>query len=498
MPGRHYGPCASCGTWCAWVATWQRSLLGSPLAIAAVFTTLATRRLRLFFLRRLGRSGREVEDFAPVDPHLDTDDAVGGLGFGGAVVDIRAQGMQRDATFTAPLGAGDLGAVQTTGNVDLDAQGAKAHGVADRALHCTAEHDAALELLGDRLGHQLGVQFGLAHFGHVDVGGNTHHRGDFLAQLLDVLALLADHHARTGGVDRHAGGLGRTLDLDLADAGLSQLLAKHFTDLEIGREILGVVALVGVPLGVPVLGNAEADTGGMYFMTHRLFPQSVADDNGDMRGALKDARTTTLGAGKHALHGRTLVDEDAGHAKLVHIRAEVVLGIGDSRQQHLANQVGGFLVGKGEHVAGLAHGESADQVSHQASLLRRNTGAPEDCFGFGAHHLPFLSPEWPLNVRVTANSPSLCPTMFSLINTGTCWRPLWMAMVSPTISGRIIERRDQVLIGRLLLAATEASTFFTRSRSTNGPLFSERGILDIRYLRRRTMNCWVRLLLRVL
>ncbi len=29
--------------------------------------------------------------------------------------------------------------------------------------------------------------------------------------------------------------------------------------------------------------------------------------------------------------------------------------------------------------------------------------------------------------------------------------PLWMAMVRPTISGRIIERRDQVLIGFLLL-----------------------------------------------
>jgi hypothetical protein len=37
-----------------------------------------------------------------------------------------------------------------------------------------------------------------------------------------------------------------------------------------------------------------------------------------------------------------------------------------------------------------------------------------------------------------------------------------MAMVKPTISGKIIERRDQVLIGRLLCVETAASTFFAR------------------------------------
>ena len=36
----------------------------------------------------------------------------------------------------------------------------------------------------------------------------------------------------------------------------------------------------------------------------------------------------------------------------------------------------------------------------------------------------FSEPPWPLNSRVGANSPSLCPTMFSVINTGICLRPL--------------------------------------------------------------------------
>jgi hypothetical protein len=66
-----------------------------------------------------------------------------------------------------------------------------------------------------------------------------------------------------------------------------------------------------------------------------------------------------------------------------------------------------------------------------------------------------LSPEWPWNVRVGANSPSLCPTMFSVTNTGTNFRPLCTANVSPTASGVIVLRRDQVLMTFLLCAAPE-------------------------------------------
>ena len=61
----------------------------------------------------------------------------------------------------------------------------------------------------------------------------------------------------------------------------------------------------------------------------------------------------------------------------------------------------------------------------------------------------FLSAAWPWKVRVGANSPNLWPTMFSVTNTGTNFRPLCTAKVSPTASGRIVLRRDQVLIGVL-------------------------------------------------
>src|SRR3546814_15616960 len=103
-----------------------------------------------------------------------------------------------------------------------------------------------LELLRDRLGDQLRVEFGLADLGDVDVRRDAHQVGYFLAQLLDVLAALADHHARASGVDRHARGLGRTLDRDAADPGRSQLLAQHLADLQVGDQVPGVVLSAGI------------------------------------------------------------------------------------------------------------------------------------------------------------------------------------------------------------------------------------------------------------
>src|SRR5690606_23647029 len=113
--------------------------------------------------------------------------------------------------------------------------------------------------------------------------------------------------------------------------------------------------------------------------------------------------------------------------------------------------------------------------------------------------LDFLSAAWPLNVRVSANSPSLWPTMFSFTYTGTCWRPLWTAMVSPMNSGRMVERRDQVLIGFFSLPPTAASTFLSRCASTNGPFLIERDIVFAPYLRlrRETIILFVRLFRRV-
>src|ERR1700730_13762059 len=49
-------------------------------------------------------------------------------------------------------------------------------------------------------------------------------------------------------------------------------------------------------------------------------------------------------------------------------------------------------------------------------------------------------------------------------------------MVWPTMSGMIVERRDQVLITRFSLRLLRSSTFLSRCSSTNGPFFRLRGM----------------------
>src|SRR6202012_2648058 len=84
--------------------------------------------------------------------------------------------------------------------------------------------------------------------------------------------------------------------------------------------------------------------------------------------------------------------------------------------------------------------------------------------------------ECPLNVRVAENSPSLWPTIFSVQYTGTNFLPLCTAIVWPTMSGWMVERRDQVRITFLSFAAFIASIFTIRCVSMNGPFFVERAI----------------------
>src|SRR5215213_9076833 len=102
------------------------------------------------------------------------------------------------------------------------------------------------------------------------------------------------------------------------------------------------------------------------------------------------------------------------------------------------------------------------------------------------HRILTLSlPAWPRNTRVGANSPSLCPTIDSEMKTGTCFRPSWTAIVWPTISGKIVEVRDQVLTMVLLPDSFICSIRVMRRSCTNGPFLDERDIYRRPFLPRR-------------
>ncbi len=97
-------------------------------------------------------------------PYLDAADTIGGEGRTFAIIDLGTQRMQRHAAFTIPFGTRDLSTTKTAGTVDPNALCAKTHGRLHGALHSTTEADPALQLLGNILGNQLGIDFRLANF----------------------------------------------------------------------------------------------------------------------------------------------------------------------------------------------------------------------------------------------------------------------------------------------------------------------------------------------
>src|SRR5690606_20865141 len=129
----------------------------------------------LVFTRRFDSgefaTGKHV---ALVDPHLDTDDAVGGVRFGGAVFNVGTQRVKRYTTFAIPFGTCDFDTIQTASAHDLDALSTQTHGVLHGALHGTAEHDPLFKLLRDRVGDQLSIDFRLADFFDVHVNRHAH------------------------------------------------------------------------------------------------------------------------------------------------------------------------------------------------------------------------------------------------------------------------------------------------------------------------------------
>src|SRR5262249_12832215 len=125
--------------------------------------------------------------------------------------------------------------------------------------------------VGAVLGSQRGVELGLEDIDDVQRRLALGHAGEIGAQLLDVGALLADHHARVGGVDGDARPLGRTLDDDLGHARLGQPLAQHLADMDVLMEHRRVLAALGVPARVPGPVDAEPQADRIDLLTHVYF-----------------------------------------------------------------------------------------------------------------------------------------------------------------------------------------------------------------------------------
>ncbi len=124
-----------------------------------------------------------------------------------------------------------------------------------------------------------------------------------------------------------------------------------------------------------------------------------------------------------ALLARPFVDIRFRHEELIDIHVlRFVLGIRDGRVQNLLDRRRNPFIDRAQNVDGVAHLLAANHVDDQPCLLRRDPYVAG--FGFRqtigvVRHDYFAAfsvdlAAWPLKVRVGENSPSLCPTMFSV------------------------------------------------------------------------------------
>jgi len=226
--------------------------------------------------------------------------------------------------------AGDFGAAETATDRSFDTFGSALHGATHRLLHGAAEGHTFLELLGDVLSDQL--SFGINGLDLIDVDEElAAELGDeFLLEVFNASALATNDDARLAGRNLHEG-LFFALAFDL-DAGYASFEAFGFheiADLLVFNEEFAEIFLVGVPAGVPIFDNANAQAVGIDFLAHSL-PSLISflENDRDVAGSLVDTCRAAAGLGDDALEHRALVGIAVGDIECIAGQAVVVDGVG--------------------------------------------------------------------------------------------------------------------------------------------------------------------------
>ena len=152
--------------------------------------------------------------------------------------------------------------------LDADALRARANAGCERALHRAPEADAVLQLLGDRLGDELGVELGALDLVDVDVDVLLGQRVQVFAQRVDLDARLADHDSGARRVDVDGDPLLVLADQDVGQPGMRKLVGDVLPDLDVLDQVRREVLLARVPVGLPVVDDADAHPAGMNFLAH--------------------------------------------------------------------------------------------------------------------------------------------------------------------------------------------------------------------------------------
>src|SRR5690349_16467130 len=112
----------------------------------------------------------------------------------------------------------------------------------------------------------------------------------------------------------------------------------------------------------------------------------------EMGGALLVAESASHGGGAETLPPRAFVDETVRNKKLIDVERRsgvfgLALGVGDGAAQHLFDVLGGALRRVLKRLEGVLDAASANQVDHQARLLRGQANVPREGVRFDRRSL---------------------------------------------------------------------------------------------------------------
>ena len=249
-------------------------------------------------------------------------------------------------------------------------------------------------------------------------------------------------------------------DLDVREAGVRELVLDVVADRQVLEQVVGELALVE-PGRLPVVDVADAEALGVDLLSHWsassrsssgvsatlmwqvLFSMRVARPRARARQRFSVGPSSTwISVIRMSSATRSWLFSAFAAAESISFAMSRAAPRGENAQQrprlghrHAADLVGDQArLARGDaHVAGASRARSAPAARSSSVAVaisssarsRRRSGRGRSASG--------------------ANSPSLWPTIDSETNTGTCLRPSWTAIVCPTISGKTVEVRDQVL-----------------------------------------------------
>src|ERR1035441_296258 len=167
----------------------------STSAICPLTSNLLERSRRAHFPCRSSFALLRRENLALIDPALHADHAIGRARLGEAVVNVRAQRVQRQPPLQIPLRPRDFIAIQPPAYPHLDALATEAQRRIHRLAHLPPEAHSLFQLQRNRLRYQLRIELRLVHFLDIDM----HFARRALLQVLlqhHVFVILRDKPAR--------------------------------------------------------------------------------------------------------------------------------------------------------------------------------------------------------------------------------------------------------------------------------------------------------------